>query len=128
MRRRRLVPSRRPRAEEGEPTDPRAAARTAARGRSSPLASEERRAAWLGAAVADGDEGALLAKVVPGGPAEEAGLEPGDVVVGIDGEAVAGAEDLVNAVAGHEPGDRVTLELADGSSVEVELGERPRDG
>ena len=77
-------------------------ARAAARGRSRPLLPEEP-GAWLGAAVADGDEGALLAKVVPGSPAEEAGLEPGDVVVGIDGEAVAGAEDLVNAVAGHEP-------------------------
>ena len=84
--------------------------------------------AWLGAAVADGDNGALLAEIVPGGPAEEAGLDSGDVVVAVDGKPVAGAQDLVNAVAGHEPGDRVTLELADGSSVEVELGERPRDG
>jgi S1-C subfamily serine protease len=102
--------------EEGEPTDP-----------EQPAPSEEP-GAWLGAAVADGDEGALLAEIVPGSPAEEAGLEPGDVVVGIDGEAVAGAEDLVNAVAGHEPGDRVTLELADGNSVEVELGERRGEG
>ena len=84
--------------------------------------------AWLGAAVADGDNGALLAEIVPGGPAEDAGLDSGDVVVAVDGKPVAGAEDLVNAIAAHEPGDRVTLELADGSSVEVELGERPRDG
>ncbi len=112
--------------EEGEPTDPEQG-QGGGSGPEQPAPSEEP-GAWLGAAVADGDEGALLAKVVPGSPAEEAGLEPGDVVVGIDGEAVAGAEDLVNAVAGHEPGDRVTLELADGSSVEVELGERPRDG
>jgi S1-C subfamily serine protease len=84
--------------------------------------------AWLGAAVADDEEGALLAEIVPGSPAEEAGLEPGDVVVGIDGEEVSGAEGLVNTIAGHEPGDRVTLELADGTSVEVELGERPQSG
>jgi S1-C subfamily serine protease len=82
-------------------------------------------AAWLGAAVADADQGALLAEVVPGGPAEQAGLAPGDVVVGVDGAPVASAEDLVNAIAARSPGDSVTLELADGRTVEVELGERP---
>ncbi len=84
--------------------------------------------AWLGAAVADGQQGALLAEVVPGGPADASGLEPGDVVTGIDGQPVGGAEELVNAIAAHEPGDSVTLELADGSTVEVELGARPQSG
>jgi S1-C subfamily serine protease len=84
--------------------------------------------AWLGAAVADGEGGALLAEIVPGGPAEGAGLEPGDVVVGIDGQPVGGAEELVDAVAARAPGDTVELQLADGSTVEVELGERPRSG
>jgi S1-C subfamily serine protease len=112
--------------EEGEPTDP----EQGEGGGSAPEqpAPADEPGAWLGAAVADGDEGALLAEIVQGSPAEEAGLEPGDVVVGIDGEQVAGAEELVNAVAAHEPGDQVRLELADGSSVEVELGERPQDG
>ena len=50
---------------------------------------------------------------------------PGDVVVGIDGEPIGSAEDLVNAIAAREPGERVTLELSDGRTVEVELGERP---
>ena len=112
--------------EEGEPTDPEQG-QGGGSGSTEPAPAEEP-GAWLGAAVADGDEGALLAEIVPGSPAEGSGLEPGDVVVGIDGEPVAGAEDLVNAIAAHEPGDRVTLELADGSSVEVELGERPQDG
>jgi S1-C subfamily serine protease len=112
--------------EEGEPADPEQG-QGGGSGSEQPAPSVEP-GAWLGAAVADGDEGALLAEIVPGSPAEEAGLEPGDVVVGIDGEPVAGAEDLVNAVAQHEPGDQVTLELADGSSVEVELAERPQNG
>jgi putative serine protease PepD len=84
--------------------------------------------AWLGAGVADGDGGALLAEVVPGGPAEKAGLQAGDVVTGVDGQPVSSAEELVNALAAHQPGDTVTLQLADGSSVEVELGERPQSG
>jgi S1-C subfamily serine protease len=46
-------------------------------------------------------------------------------VTGIDGEPVGSAEDLVNAIASRQPGDRVTLELADGRTVEVELGQRP---
>jgi S1-C subfamily serine protease len=84
--------------------------------------------AWLGAAVADGDGGALLAEIVPGGPAEQAGLSAGDVVVGIDGEPVASAEDLVNAVAARSPGQTVQLRLADGRTVDVELGTRPQSG
>ena len=104
VRRRRLV-RREASPLEGEPTDP----EQGQDGGSGPeqTAPSEEPGAWLGPAVADGNEGALLAKVVPGSPAEEAGLEPGDVVVGIDGEAVSGADNLVNAVAGHarRPGD-----------------------
>ena len=81
--------------------------------------------AWLGAGVADSGDGALLAEILPGGPADEAGLQAGDVVVGVDGAPVASGEDLVNAISAHQPGDTVTLELADGRTVEVELGERP---
>jgi putative serine protease PepD len=84
--------------------------------------------AWLGAAVADGDGGALLAEIVPGGPAERAGLSAGVVVVGIDGEPVASAEGLVNAVAARSPGQTVQLRLADGRTVDVELGTRPQSG
>ena len=112
--------------EESEPADPEQG-EGGGSGQTEPAPADEP-GAWLGAAVADDEEGALLAEIVPGSPAEEAGLEPGDVVVGVDGEEVSGAEELVNTIAGHEPGDRVTLELADGSSVEVELGERPQSG
>jgi S1-C subfamily serine protease len=81
--------------------------------------------AWLGAGVADSGDGALLAEILPGGPADEAGLAAGDVVVGVDGQPVSSGEDLVNAISAHQPGDHVTLQLADGRTVDVELGERP---
>jgi serine protease Do len=48
-----------------------------------------------------GDEGAVISRVYPGGPAEEAGLRPGDVILEVDRARVAGGLDaekkLVNA-------------------------------
>src|SRR3546814_1249339 len=43
--------------------------------------------------------GALVAKVIPGGPAEKAGIESGDVIVAIDGKPVDTTNALTRAVA-----------------------------
>ncbi len=74
--------------------------------------------AWLGVSVQDVTpevaksagieerQGALIAEVVKGGPAEQAGLRQGDVVLAYGGKEVADASALRNAVAvtpvGHE--------------------------
>jgi S1-C subfamily serine protease len=89
--------------------------------------------------------GALVARVVPGGPADEAGIEAGDeelrfqgqqvtaggdVIVAVDGQDVVEESDLAEAIAEHSPGDTVVLEvLRDGETdeVELELGERPAE-
>jgi putative serine protease PepD len=87
--------------------------------------------AYLGVATAtptEGTEGAEVAEVVAGSPAGEAGLKQGDVVTGLEGEAIDSTEELVAAIAAHEPGDTVTLEIVRGSkstSVEVTLGAQP---
>jgi S1-C subfamily serine protease len=57
------------------------------------------------------DEGAFVLEVRPGTPAEEAGLEAGDLIVAIDGEAVAGSEEVRDTVRSHEPGDEIELEI-----------------
>jgi serine protease Do len=44
----------------------------------------------------EGDEGVLVADVDPAGPAAEAGIRRGDVVVEIDRQAVDSAEELAN--------------------------------
>jgi serine protease Do len=45
-------------------------------------------------------KGALVADVVPGSPAEKAGMKRGDVIVGFDGKQVQGSHDLPAMVAG----------------------------
>lgn len=84
---------------------------------------------WLGISAADTGAGVGVADVEEGSPADEAGLEDGDVVTGLDGAALQGVEDLLAAMADHEPGDTVELTWTDGSgrshTGDVELGESP---
>jgi 2-alkenal reductase len=87
--------------------------------------------------------GGLLAEVVPGGPAEKAGLEGGDrklsfqaaeyrtggdVILQVDGHDVVGPNDLARFVAAKKPGEKVALTVLRGGErqqVEVTLGKRP---
>ena len=66
------------------------------------------------------------AAVTPGGPAEQAGLRAGDVILRVDDVPVTEPDELIVAIRARAPGDVVTLTvLRDGSesSVEVTLGE-----
>jgi S1-C subfamily serine protease len=87
--------------------------------------------------------GSLVAEVVPGGPAEKAGIEGGDeklqfqagqyrtggdVILQVEGKDIVRPDDLAEAVAARQPGDVVTLTvLRDGKreDVKVTLGKRP---
>ncbi|EMY32416.1 PDZ/DHR/GLGF domain-containing protein [Arthrobacter crystallopoietes BAB-32] len=74
--------------------------------------------------------GALVLSVVDGGPADDAGIRPGDVIVSIGDDAVETPEDLLAALRGHEPGESVPVGLSrGGESVEAEitLADRPVD-
>ena len=87
--------------------------------------------AYLGVSVtaaADGTAGAQLAEVRSGTPAAEAGLQAGDVLTAVDGDAVSSAAALQSAIDAKKPGDRVILDyLRDGAhrTVTVTLGTRP---
>jgi len=59
----------------------------------------------------DRARGALVAKVVPGGPAEKAGVESGDVIVAVDGKPVDSTNSLTRAVAESAVGKTVSVDL-----------------
>jgi S1-C subfamily serine protease len=57
------------------------------------------------------DHGLVVLDVQPGTPAEQAGLQPGDVILAIDGKDVNQVEDLIAVLHQHSPGDTVTMSI-----------------
>jgi S1-C subfamily serine protease len=73
---------------------------------------------WLGLAAAEASGRVIVNRVSPSGPAEEAGLEPGDVILAVDGQAVSSLGDLYRRVwALGEAGVRVPLTVLQGTQV-----------
>lgn len=59
--------------------------------------------------------GCITEAVAPGGAAAEGGMQPGDVVLAIDGVALGAkqpCDQLVAAITAHAPGDRVRIDVA----------------
>jgi serine protease Do len=56
-------------------------------------------------------QGALVNSVEKGGPAEKAGIEPGDVIIRFDGKTVNSSEDLPRIVGGTKPGVKTTVQV-----------------
>jgi len=78
---------------------------------------------------------ALVTDVVEDSPAEESGVEVGDIIIGLDGTALDPGHDLAEIVRERDPGDEVVLTVIrrDGDTaileLEVTLGrERDEDG
>ena len=85
---------------------------------------------YLGVSTSDAPTGAgaLVRAVVPGAPAERAGLRPGDRILALGREPVRQSTDLSAAVAAHRPGERVDVRFRRGGderTVGVTLGTRP---
>jgi hypothetical protein len=75
----------------------------------------------------DADAGALVSSVVPASPAAEAGIEAEDLIVALDGEAVADADDLARRIRAQEPGHEIRVDLRRGTgshTLQIELGRR----
>jgi S1-C subfamily serine protease len=84
--------------------------------------------------------GALIVEVTKGSPAEQAGLQVGDVIVAVNGQELDTEHDLAGQIAALKPGDEVTLQVWQfagrragpdesfarrSSEVRVQLGEHP---
>jgi predicted metalloprotease with PDZ domain len=84
--------------------------------------------AWLGATLARGESGwPSIAQMVPGGPAQAAGLDRGDLIMGVDGKATAFA-DFLKLLGTKKPGDSLQLRvrhLNSISEITVQLGHNP---
>jgi hypothetical protein len=100
-------------------------------GAESPRGEQRTSQAFLGIRgepVADRPTGVLIRALDPNGPASQAGLRNGDIITAVGDKKVREFETLVNALAQHKPGDKVTLYFRrDGKdqNLEVTLGQRP---
>ncbi len=83
--------------------------------------------AYLGVNLEDKEGGAEVTFVSPGSPAEKAGLEVGDLVVNVDGNAVLSRETLLERVRLRKPGDAIKLTVKRGGEtleIDATLGKR----
>ena len=77
---------------------------------------------WLGTIpdYAGGEEGVKLDGVTKGSPAEKAGVQKGDVLIGLGGDKLRNIEDFMHALSKHKAGDEITLVVRrDGKDVEL---------
>jgi len=73
--------------------------------------------------------GALIAGVLRGGPAEKAGIKPGDILTTVAGKPVRNTASMLDLVASLTPGKSSTLKLMRNNremQLEVEVGTRPK--
>ena len=72
--------------------------------------------------------GAYVADVTAGQGAARAGIRVGDVIVGVDGKAMASNDDVLRVVREHVPGDKLSVTIVRGSqskTLEITLGDLP---
>ncbi|MBT8607668.1 Do family serine endopeptidase [Polynucleobacter paneuropaeus] len=72
--------------------------------------------------------GILIAGVLEGGPADRAGMRPGDVLIGINNESIKDVRDLLNKIAQTEPGHVLKFEVvrkSEALDMQLQVGKRP---
>lgn len=96
---------------------------------------------WIGVEVQDltpelaqsfeikGKAGVIIAGVLRGGPADKAGVRPGDVLLEIEGKPVGNSSEMLNSVAALTPGSAVKIRFIRNRSalnLSVDVGKRPK--
>jgi serine protease Do len=85
---------------------------------------------WLGVSVEDRDEGVVIAKLDRTGPASQAGIRAGDILVAVNGEHIDSSRGLIRAVAVVPPGNSVRVTVrrqGKEMDVQVNVGRRPNE-
>ena len=75
-------------------------------------------------------EGVVIIGVLRKGPADEAGVRPGDVVLDVAGKPVVNTGQLLNAVAALKPGSEAAIQVLRGgktTTLQVRIGTRPQN-
>ncbi|MBD3348495.1 MAG: PDZ domain-containing protein [Candidatus Eisenbacteria bacterium] len=99
--------------------------------------------AWLGVSIQDLDadtreakeigsdvSGVFVASVYEGSPAEEAGIESGDVIIRLGSEETGSVDDLIDAIDDRKPGDDVEIEVLRDDMEQIliaTLGSKPEE-
>ncbi len=76
-------------------------------------------------------QGVLVNSVVPGGPADKAGIKAGDAITELNGKAIQDPNTFRNTIASSSPGTKATLTIVRNGQqqqIQVTLGELPPQG
>ena len=70
----------------------------------------------------DGASGAYVKSVTPGGPADSAGIQPGDLITAVDDTPIHAFDELRGTISAYNPGETVTVTIErDGQSSQVQV-------
>ena len=96
---------------------------------------------WIGVEVQDisaelaesfrlpNTNGTLIAGVLRGGPADKAGIKPGDILLFVEASQVVDSTNMLNLIAALEPGREATLKILRNRNevqIKVSVGKRPK--
>ena len=76
----------------------------------------------------DNLNGVIVAGVLKDGPADKAGIKPGDIFIAVGDKQVSNSSEILNLVAELPPGEKVTLTILRNEkelSIRVKVGKRP---
>lgn len=74
------------------------------------------------------NEGVLIARIVRGGPADQAGFTPGDILLSVAGKAIMDTQAMLEAITSQLPGEEITCVVRRGEAkveLAVQIGKRP---
>ncbi len=87
-------------------------------------------AGYMGIQVDDAEEGVKITKLTPGSPADDAGIQEGDIILKFEGKKPANAKEFLDALWKKKPGDTVKLTLKRGDTeydASIILVKHPQD-